>query len=243
MLVAIVTVTLSPMLFNWLMPQREPRERVIVVGARAEAAPLAQRLHDHGLDVVLVCGDPDQESQLQQADIPVICSQPTLAEALRLAGIHKASTVLAMETDDEDNLRICRLAREIYGIENVVASVQDPAQNSRFRRLGVRLVNPAYSTMLMLVSLALSPGVYSITPDVDETQKVREVKVQNADLDGKRLSDLELPAGVMVLTIQRGGDLLTPSRDTALRANDTITVAGLESGVDRAVRYLARSRR
>jgi Kef-type K+ transport system membrane component KefB/Trk K+ transport system NAD-binding subunit len=242
-LVAIITVTLSPLLFNWFMPQWKRRNRVIVIGARSDAGPLAQRLRDHDLDVVLVCGDAGQQEEMRELGIPVICSQPTLAEALRQADIRRAQAIVAMESSDEDNLRICRLAREIYGVENVVALVQDPAQNTKFRELGARLVNPAYSTMLMVVSVVLNPGVYSIAPDVDETQEVREVKLQNPVLVGKPLAELGLSGNLMVLMIERSGDILTPDRKTRLRANDTITVVGTGSEVDNLVRLLARNRR
>ena len=119
--------------------------------------------------------------------------------------------------------------------------MQDPAQNGRFRKLGARLVNPSYSTMLMMVSMVLSPAVYSITPDVDETQQVREIKLQNANLVGRRLADLGLSGNVMVLTIERGGDVLTPDRETLLRANDTITLVGTGRDVDDAARLFARN--
>jgi Kef-type K+ transport system membrane component KefB/Trk K+ transport system NAD-binding subunit len=241
-LVAIITVTVSPLLFNWLMPQRERRDRVVVIGARSDAGPLAQRLRDHDLDVVLICGDVAQEQEMQDLGIPVICSQPTLTEALRRAEVGRAQAIVAMEPSDEDNLRICRLARDIYGVENAIAWVQDPAQNSRFRKLGARLVNPAYSTMLMMVSMVLNPGVYSITPDVDETQEVRQVKLQNTNLVGRRVADLGLSGRVMIMMIERGGDILTPDRETLLRANDTLTVVGTGLEVDDAARLLAHSR-
>lgn len=240
-LVAIITVTLSPLLFNWLSPERKERDRIVVIGSRTSATPLARRLRDHDLDVVLVCGDTNQSHQAQDLRIPIICSQPTLSAALREAEIDRAQAIVAMEESDERNLRICRMARDIYGVENVIAWVQDPAQNGKFRKLGARLVNPAYSTMLMMVSMVLSPGVYSITPDVDETQAVREVKLQNSGLVGQRLADLRLSGNVTVLMIERGGDILTPDRETLLRANDTITIVGTGSEVDEAVRLFARN--
>jgi Trk K+ transport system NAD-binding subunit len=121
--------------------------------------------------------------------------------------------------------------------------VHDPAQNHRFRKLGARLVNSAYSTMLLMVSVVLNPSVYSITPDVDETQAIREVKLQNSDLVGRRLADLGLTGNFMVLMIERGGDVLTPDRETLLRANDTLTIVGAGSELDDVVRLFARNRR
>jgi Trk K+ transport system NAD-binding subunit len=46
----------------------------------------------------------------------------------------------------------------------------------------------------------------------------------------------------MVMMIERGGDVLTPDRDTLLRANDTITFVGTGNEVDDAARLFARNR-
>jgi Trk K+ transport system NAD-binding subunit len=96
--------------------------------------------------------------------------------------------------------------------------------------------------MLMMVSMVLSPGVYSITPDVDETQTLREVKLQSSGLVRQRLADLRMSGNVIVLTIERGGDVPTPDQEILLRANDTITIVGTGREVDEVVRLLVRNR-
>jgi trk system potassium uptake protein TrkA len=149
--------------------------------------------------------------------------------------------VVAVEEKDEDNLRICRIARHTFGVENVIAWVQDPTQNDRFRRLRSRVVNPAYSTVLILESMVVNPDIYSIAPDMDEAQEVRDVKLQNPHLVDRRLHHLMLPGDTAVLMIERGGDALVPDQETRLRANDTLTLVGTEAEVDEVVRYLARN--
>ncbi|MBN1991089.1 MAG: cation:proton antiporter [Anaerolineae bacterium] len=64
-LVAVITCTVSPILFNLLMPQTErERRRMIVVGARTSAALLTNRLIERGVDTVLVSsGDTSLEQQ------------------------------------------------------------------------------------------------------------------------------------------------------------------------------------
>lgn len=243
-LVAIITCTLSPVLFNRLVPAPiKVRDRVIVIGSRKSAALLAHRLREHDLDAILICGDPDQSQQALTLGVPAICPQGTLSEALRRAEVGRARAIVAMEERDEDNLRVCRMARHVYGIGNIVAWVRDPIQNDRFRRLGARVVNPAYSTVLIMESMVLSPDVFSMTADVDEIQAVREIKLQNRDLVNRRLKELILPGDVMVLMINRGGDVLVPDRETVLRANDTVTLAGAEEAVDSAARLFARNGR
>lgn len=254
-LVAIFTCTLSPVLFNRLAPERvKERDRVIVIGSRKSAALLTRRLREHDLDAVLICGDPDQNQQALTMGIPSICPQEMvsdgprkpkqiLRDTLRKAEVEKARAVVAMEESDEDNLRISRMARQVYGVEDIVSWVRNPVQNDRFRRLGARVVNPAYSTVLIMESMVLSPAAFSMTADVDQVREVREIKLQNRELIGQRLRDLTLPGDVIVLMIERRGDILVPDRGTKLRANDTVTLAGIESDVDKAARLFARNGR
>jgi Trk K+ transport system NAD-binding subunit len=104
-------------------------------------------------------------------------------------------------------------------------------------------MNPAYSNVLILASMVLNPDVYSITPDVDETQEVREIKLQNRYFINRRLTDLNLPDEVTVLMIERGGNSLVPDQETSLQANDTITLVGIGNGVDEVARLFARDGR
>ena len=244
-LVAIITCTVSPILFNRLAPDlvRE-QDRVLVAGSRKSAALLTRRLREHDLDAILLSGDSDQHHQALALGIPSVCRPcDSLSNALREAGIDRTKAVVAMEESDEDNLRICRMARQVYGVENLVSWVRDPVQNDRFRKLDVKVVNPAYSTVLILESMVLSPDAFSLTGGVEEAREVREVKLQNRELVGRPLRDLALPGDVIVLMIQRGGDILVPDRSTSLRANDTVTLVGTDGDVDTAARLLARNGR
>jgi Trk K+ transport system NAD-binding subunit len=246
-LIAVITCTLSPILFNQLMPQDDDRpDRVIVIGSQPTAGLLARRLSDHGFEAVhLINGDArsNHPQQILVTDEISPWSQHGLLDKLRQAEIHRTRVVVAMEENDEDNLRICRIARHTYGVANIIAWVQDPTQNDRFRRLRTRVVNPAYSTVLILESMVINPEIYSIAPDMDEKQDVREVKLQNPHLVDRRLYDLMLPGDTTVLMIERGGNALVPDQETRLRANDTLTLVGTDDEMDEAVRLVARNER
>jgi Kef-type K+ transport system membrane component KefB/Trk K+ transport system NAD-binding subunit len=234
-LIALITCTLSPILFNQLLPQPDDEpDRVIVIGSRPAAGPLTGRLSDHGFEAVHLNGDNHSNRSW---------SQLALLDRLRQAEIDRTQVVVAVEEKDEDNLRICRIARHTFGVANIIAWVQDPTQNDRFRRLRSRVVNPAYSTVLILESMVVNPDIYSIAPDMDEAQEVRDVKLQNPHLVDRRLHDLMLPGDTAVLMIERGGNALVPDQKTRLRANDTLTLVGPKAEVDEAVRYLARNGR
>lgn len=52
-------------------------------------------------------------------------------------------------------------------------------------------------------------------------------------LIGRRVGELDLPAGNVVTLLHRGSEIMVPSEDTALREGDRITITGDSSGIHR----------
>ena len=233
-LVAVITCTISPILFGWIAPEQEERERIIVIGPRSSAELLTRRLREHEFDTVLVpAKDIDGMSDRGPEEV--------YKEILEEAGAEKAHTVVAMRHSDRENLRLCRIAHNQYGVENVISWVQNPALNDDFRNCGARVTNPAYSAVLTMESMVLSPGTFSMTADVDQMQEVREVKVTNNGLHGRSIDELSLPGDVLVFMIERDGGVLvpdhSPGQDIILQEDDVVTLAGSPEEVNDAVRY------
>ncbi|MGB3681432.1 MAG: cation:proton antiporter [Rubrobacteraceae bacterium] len=233
-LVAVITCTISPILFGWISPEKEERERIIVIGPRSSAELLSRRLREHEYDTVLI---PAKEIEGMSEN----GSEKVYQHVLEEAGVEKAHTVVAMRHSDKENLRLCRVAHNEYGVENVISWVQNPALNSDFRECGARVTNPAYSAVLTIESMVLSPGTFSMTADVDEMQEVREVRVTNGGLHGRTLDTLTLPGDVMVFMIERDGGVMVPDHvpghEIALREGDVVTLAGSAGDIDSAARY------
>jgi Trk K+ transport system NAD-binding subunit len=237
-LIAILSCTISPILFNRLIAVRnDDQERVIVIGSPEKGELVTQRLAKHDLEAVLVDLHNGYENPTGNSD-QYVSSQEGLLDHLRSVSLETAQTIVALDDDDETNLRIARIAHHTFGLENIISWVTDPLQNPRFRRIGVRVLNPGFSNVLITESMVLNPDVYSVVSDVDETQEVREVKLQNPDMLNQSISEINLPEGVNVIMIERQGNLLVPEQKTVLRANDTITLVGKD--IEEAVRSFVR---
>jgi trk system potassium uptake protein TrkA len=150
--------------------------------------------------------------------------------------VDRARVVVAMFQDDEANLKLARIARFVFGVSDVIAWVRDPSLNAEFARLGVRVVSPVYSTLMILEGMILDKNFCSITPDMDGALEVREVKLKNEALDGLPLGELWLPGEVTVLKIARRGEFIVPGPETALQANDSLTLLGPALDVESAVK-------
>src|ERR671938_1651065 len=70
---------------------------------------------------------------------------------LERGGIERADMVIAVTGDDEDNLLICQVAREKYGVEQVIARCNNPRNLQHFELLGIQPAVSATDLILRLV--------------------------------------------------------------------------------------------
>ena len=56
------------------------------------------------------------------------------------AGIEKADAFAALSNGDNSNILAARVAREVFGVQNVVARIYDPARAEIYQRLGIPTV-------------------------------------------------------------------------------------------------------
>lgn len=225
-IIALISCILSPLVFKVLAPEpRKRKSRILLVGCRHIAEVLSERLSNHGLSPLLVCAHDDVRRSNADSGVPSLENRDRVKAELKQAGIEEAKMVVVLEERDEDSLLVCRMVRQVFGVDNIIVWIQDPQNKESFRRLGARVVNPALSTTLFIESMILNPDTYTLAGDIDEIE-IREIKLKSNRVIGSRISDLELPNGVTVMSIERGGDILVPDNNTRLRENDTLNLTG-----------------
>ncbi|MBC8191511.1 MAG: cation:proton antiporter [Candidatus Marinimicrobia bacterium] len=243
-LVAIITCTFSPIAFSLLNKVKsENPDQVLIVGDHPMVDFLMQQFKHHGLVARNIRLKGLYELEQGQAGANELLPQQVLVNALRDNSIEKTNTVIVLADQQDENYRICRLALNYFNIENVISLVKDPVRNSKFRDLGVRVVNMIYSTALIIESMALSKDAFSVAADIDEMQEVREVKILNDSIHGKRIAQIDLPEATSILMLIRGSEMITPDAETILQKNDIITLVGEESLVDSALRLFTRNQK
>jgi Trk K+ transport system NAD-binding subunit len=236
-LVAIVTSTVSPLLFNRIAPAVPTvKRKFVIVGAGRSARMLAKRIHGHGEEVVIVESDPTRVAEVEAMGLPAIqadARDPETWKALDPATIGAAAMLLA---EDHMNLEVSRLARDEVGIQRVVSRVNDATQIGLFTEMGVQVINPSLSPVVELEYLLLFPSVSSLMTDLEDEHDFTELRLGCAELTGRPMRELDLPEGAFVVLVRRDGDVIYPRGDTVLQLWDRLTLMGSVE----AVRELAR---
>jgi trk system potassium uptake protein TrkA len=162
----------------------------------------------------------------------------TELSVLEGAGIRRpADIVVAVTGDDEDNIVICQLAKELYAIEKVVARVNDPRNQAHFDLLGI---TPSVSATEMVIALVQHEmpqhELVHLVNLARENLEIVEVEVGwKAPAAGTRVEELRLPATARLISVMREGVAEIAVGSTELRPGDQV-LAILEPGGEQELR-------
>ena len=125
---------------------------VIVVGAGKVGLNLARELIDKGNELTIVENSARRYATVEEElEHRAQYGDGSELWVLERAGIERADMVIAVTGDDEDNILICQVAREKYGVERVIARCNNPRNLQHFELLGVKPAVSATDLILRLI--------------------------------------------------------------------------------------------
>jgi trk system potassium uptake protein len=155
---------------------------------------------------------------------------------LERAGIQRADLVIAVTGDDEDNILICQVGKEKYGVERIVARVNNPRNLPHFKLLGVQPAVSATDLILRLIEHEVPDyGLVQLLALEEEHLEIIELEVaKGAPVAGRRVQDVILPDGSLIISVLRDGTGFVPKADSVIDAGDQVMLIldpGLEADV------------
>lgn len=161
-------------------------------------------------------------------------------DTLLEAGIEGAQAFAAVSNGDNSNILAARVARESFGVTNVVARIYDPGRAEIYQRLGI----PTVATVLWAadqISRRLTPeGSRSEWRDASGTVQLAEVH-PHIDWFGLPVKDIEKAASLRVAFLTRLGEGLIPDDGTVLQDGDLIHVMMRDDEIKNVEAILGRS--
>jgi trk system potassium uptake protein len=207
---------------------------VIIVGAGKVGWNLARELLEKGNEVTLIDGDRDRYLTVEQElEHNIQYGDATELWVLERAGISRADMVIAVTGDDEDNMLICQVAKEKYLVDRIIARVNNPRNRQWFDLLGIRPFVSATDLILRLIEHEVPEyGLVHLLDLPQERLEIIEMLLSgDSRVTGRRVGDLEMPEGTLLISVLREGKGFVPNPDTVLEAGDEV-LAVLDPGVE-----------
>lgn len=142
-------------------------------------------------------------------------------ETLETAGISRAHSFAAVSSGDNTNIIAARVARETYGVEQVIARIYDPERAEVYQRLGIPTVATVSWTAGQIMRGLLPLGAQ--VEFVDSTGEMTLAEIHLAESwFGNPSIDLEFETQSKVAFITRYGRPFLPDQHTVLQQGDLV---------------------
>jgi len=212
---------------------------VLIAGGGKAGANVARSLIRMGHEVTLIEQRPYRFAQLEEEfEHQVQQGDATELYVLERAGIARPpDLVLGLTGDDEDNLIICQIAKERYGVPKTIARVNDPRNQAHFDLLGISPTVCATSTIMALVEHEVPQHeLVHLLELRKENLEIVEVQIdRESPSAGKRVERLSLPEGSRLISVMRNGKAEIADGTTQLQPGDQV-LAILEPGKEDELR-------
>jgi trk system potassium uptake protein TrkA len=200
---------------------------VVIMGCGRVGSTLARSLEDRNHTVSVIDSEPDAFRRLgPEFNGDKITGYGFDQQVLEKAGIRRADAFAAVSSGDNSNIIAARVARETFGLQQVVARIYDPGRAEVYQRLGIPTVATVKWTADQMLRRLLPQGHVPEFTDPSGKVVLAEVPV-NPGWVGRRITDLEGASGGRVAFLTRLGSGMLPGPDTVYQEGDLLHVATL----------------
>lgn len=205
------------------------RVHVVIMGCGRVGSTLARSLEDRNHTVAVIDSEPDAFRRLGPAfNGDKVTGYGFDQQVLEKAGIKRADAFAAVSSGDNSNIIAARVARETFGIDNVVARIYDPGRAEVYQRLGITTVATVKWTSDQVLRRLLPAGAEPDFRDPSGAIRVDQVPTPEVWI-GQRTIHLQAQSGARIAWIDRLGEGMIPDRETVLQESDVLHLVMRES--------------
>ncbi len=210
------------------------------MGCGRVGSTLARSLEERNHTVSVIDSDPDSFRRLGPAfNGDKVTGYGFDQAVLEKAGIRRADAFAAVSSGDNSNIIAARVARESFGIQQVVAPINDPRRAEVYQRLGITTVATVKWTADQVLRRLLPAGAEPDFRDPSGTIRVDQVPVPEPWI-GHRTIDLQEQSRSRIAWIDRLGEGMLPNRESVLQEGDLLHLVMREENATNAYAVLAR---
>jgi trk system potassium uptake protein TrkA len=215
---------------------------IVIVGGGKVGYYLTKTLLSYNHSVIVV--EPQIELCEKLAtnlNIPVCNGDGTTIDKLSEANADKAAILIAVTGRDEDNLISCQLAKNNFGIRKTIARVNNPKNINVFKQLGVDSVVSSTAHIADIIEHEVDwASINQMLSLKMGNVRIKDISVAaDSDAVNKKVADLSLPEGTILMSIIRGSTAVIPNGQTQISAQDSIIALTREENIQKLYAYFS----
>jgi trk system potassium uptake protein TrkA len=211
---------------------------VVIMGCGRVGSSLAHSLEARDHDTSVIDSDPEAFRRLGPGFTgTTVRGYGFDRDVLLEAGIERADAFAAVSSGDNSNIISARVARENFGVENVVARIYDPGRADVYERLGIPTVAVVPWAADKVLRRILPAGAEPTWRDPTGALRLDTVYSTPA-WNGRTIGDLEASGLMRVTHVTRLGIGRLARPDLVIESGDFMSLMMREEDAEAAHRLL-----
>jgi len=203
--------------------------RIIIVGNSKEVYHLSRLFISKGYSITIINRKKEEcvwlSRHLKALVILGDGSDPQILEEVEAS---KADAILAITSNDQDNLAICQLGSLRFNVPRTLALVNDPDNESIFKKLGITAISTTRILSSLIEQSTDFEEITNLTPVGEGKINVTEITLsKTSSVIGRSLQEINLPESSLIASILRGDKVIIPRGGTVLEKGDRLVVITL----------------
>jgi trk system potassium uptake protein TrkA len=194
---------------------------IIIAGCRKVGSNLALELSQENHDVVVIDSDPNNFEPLGSGfNGMMITGMPIDEDILRSAGIERADALAAVTNDDNMNVMVSQMARELFHVPLVITRVYDPEREIVMNKMGLKTICATTLAVETIKDMLIPPEKLEQV-DFNGTGVIFRTLKPGRRIVGKSIADIK---DENILGVIKGGRFVIATPKTTIEAGDTLVV-------------------
>jgi trk system potassium uptake protein TrkA len=194
---------------------------ITIVGCGRVGSQLAVLLSQEGHNVTIIDKNADSFKRLGGTFNGVTAVGNAFDEKLlRELKIDKQDAFVSVTSGDNTNLMASQIARKMFNVPRVIARVYDPERADIYKKFDLDIIS---GTILVAAMIRDKIIENRFTGYLVETGELGVIEIiATKDLEGKRVSDLNIPDEFSVVVIERKKKVIITETFTRIELDDKI---------------------
>jgi trk system potassium uptake protein TrkA len=207
----------------------EEARKIIIIGGGNVGAFIANKIIEANSKVQIKIIEKDEERATLIAEkIPsaiVLQGDAMEVELLKEANAQNTETVIAVTNNDNVNILSSLLAKQL-GTKRAITLINNHDFGNLTNAVGIdAFIDPRQTTVSSILQHMRQDKIKSLQSLAGgEAEVIEAIAVEESSIVGKALRDLRLQSGVIIASILRGDEVITPKGSTVIKPDDVVII-------------------
>lgn len=211
--------------------------RIIICGAGQVGTGIARQLTAEDHNIVIIDENADALREMSESlEVTTVLGRPSVPSVLEEAGAERSDLVIAVTLNDEINMVVCQVAHSLFNVPTKIARIRNqryllPVWRDLYRKNHLPIdyiISPELEVAHAILNRLHVPGALDMIPLAERSVRMLEIRcLKNTISTECAIHDLYHKADNLkfnIIAIERGEEVLIPSLDDSLYADDSAFV-------------------